>query len=97
MQEEKEEGRCSRVDEGRSERQEEERELAGVKEEESRVGEQRFMWGEGCSEGAEGNSQAYYRWGSPGRAQPRVFQASPAYFTAVPSSTLQSPQPSKDK
>lgn len=42
---------------------EEERELAGVKEEESRVGEQRFMWG-------EGNSQAYYRWGSPGRAQP---------------------------
>lgn len=55
----------------------------------SRVGEQRFMSGEGYSEGAEGNSRPYYRWGSPGRVRPGVFQASPAYFTAVPSGSPQ--------
>lgn len=72
-----EKGRCSCLDEGRSEMQRRCWALTGVKEEESGVGEQRFM----CGEGAGGNSQAYYRWDSPGRAGPGVFQAFPAYFT----------------
>lgn len=64
-------------------------------EEESRVGEQRFMCGEGCSSGAEGNSQAYYRWDSPGRAGlefSRHFQHISPLFKAPPpteSSALQ--------
>lgn len=41
-----------------------------------------------AAKGAEGTSQPYYRWGSPGRAGPVVFQAVPEYFAAVQSSTL---------
>lgn len=48
-----------------------------------RVGEQRFMCGEGCSDGAEGNDRAYYRRSSPGTAGPGVFQAFPAYSSAA--------------
>lgn len=41
-----------------------------------------------AAEGAGGNSEPYYSRGSPGRAGPVVFQASPEYFAAAQSSTL---------